>query len=140
MTERVSIAVRDVMTPSPYTIDGLASVQEALDLMRRHDVSSVVIDRRHEGDEFGILVVHDIATAVVAENRSPARTSVYEVMSKPVLTINVAMDIRYAIRLLARFGLSRALVTDHGQLVGIVTLRDMVFRFLPGETSRGEPT
>ena len=120
------------MTPSPCTIDRLASVADAFELMRRHDISSVVIDRRDDKDEFGILVVHDIATKVIALDRSPDRTSVYEIMSKPVLTVDVDMDIRYAIRLLARFGLSRALVTDHGQLAGIVTLRDMVFRHLPG--------
>jgi CBS domain-containing protein len=133
MSERIYVPVRDVMTPSPCTVDRLASVADAFELMRRHDISSVVIDRRDDKDEFGILVVHDIATEVIARDRSPARTSVYEIMSKPVLTVNVNMDIRYAIRLLARFGLSRALVTDHGELAGIVTLRDMVFRHLPGE-------
>ena len=39
------------------------------------------------------------------------------------------MDVKYAIRLLTRFRLTRALVTERGQMVGIVTLRDMAIRF-----------
>jgi CBS domain-containing protein len=51
-------------------------------------------------------------------------------MSKPVITVDSEMDIKYAIRLLARFGLSRALVEEKDKLIGIVTLRDMVFRYM----------
>ena len=64
--------------------------------------------------------------------RAADRISVYEIMSKPVLVVEAEMDIKYAIRMLVRFGLSRALVTEAGKLVGIVTMRDMVLRFLPG--------
>lgn len=138
MSDRDIVTAGAVMTTSVQTIDGLASVQEALDLMREHRISSLVIDRRHEGDEYGLLVVADIATKLIANDRSPARTNVYEIMSKPVLTVDRGMDIKYAIRLLARFGVSRALVTDHGTLVGMVTLRDLVLRYMPvGESGGG---
>ncbi len=122
--------VGEVMTPSPRVIDGLATVREAVELMRSGGISSLVIDRRDERDEFGLVVVSDIAEKVIAQGRSLARTNVYEIMSKPVLTVDGAMDIKYALRLLGRFGLSRALVTDDGALVGIVTMRDMVLRYL----------
>ena len=124
-------SVKALMRPSPGIIDGLATVQEALDRMRRENIGALVIDRRHEGDEYGIIVLSDIAAKVIAEGRSPSRTNVYEVMSKPVLTVAGSMDIKYAVRLLSRFGLARALVTEGGELVGLVTLREMVFRFLP---------
>ncbi len=52
-------------------------------------------------------------------------------MSKPVLTLDRDMDIKYAIRLLSRFGVSRALVTEHNALAGMVTLRDLVLRYMP---------
>jgi signal-transduction protein with cAMP-binding, CBS, and nucleotidyltransferase domain len=120
--------VRDVMTPSPRVIDGLSSVRDAIELMREASVSSLVIERRHEGDEYGVISVRDIAAQVIGENRSPDRTSVYEVMMKPVLTVGVDMDVRYAIRLLSRFRLTRALVVENGDMVGIVTLRDMAIR------------
>ncbi len=128
--ENTRTNVGEVMTPSPRVIDGLATVREAVELMRSGGISSLVIDRRDERDEFGLVVVSDIAEKVIAQGRSLARTNVYEIMSKPVLTVDGAMDIKYALRLLGRFGLSRALVTDGGALVGIVTMRDMVLRYL----------
>jgi CBS domain-containing protein len=137
MSTKDYVTVAEVMTPSVQTIDGLASVEDAIDLMRKHGISSLVIDRRHEGDEYGLLVVSDIATKVIGEDRSPGRSNVYEIMSKPVLAVDRDMDIKYAIRLLARFGVSRALVTDQGALVGMVTLRDLVLRYVPREAEVG---
>ena len=133
MNGRSYTKVREVMTPSPRVIDGLASVRQAIDLMRSHTVSSLVIDRRHDGDEYGMVSVHDIAGKVIGPDRSLERTSVYEIMSKPVLTLDAAMDIKYAIRILTRFQLTRALVTEQGQMIGIVTLRDMAIRYTQPE-------
>jgi signal-transduction protein with cAMP-binding, CBS, and nucleotidyltransferase domain len=137
MSETDFTRVREVMTPSPTLIDGLATVAQAIALMREKAISSLVIDRRHEGDEYGLLVVTDIAERVVAEDRAPERTNVYEVMTKPVLTVDCEMDIKYAIRLLARFHISRALVTRHGTLAGLVTMRDMVLRYMAKEEAGG---
>ena len=130
MSETEFTRVREVMTLSPTVIDGLATVAEAIKLMREKAISSLVIDRRHEGDEYGLVVVTDIAERVIAEDHAPERTNVYEVMTKPVLTVDCEMDIKYAIRLLAQFGISRALVTKDGTLAGLVTMRDMVLRYM----------
>ncbi|HMB77289.1 MAG TPA: CBS domain-containing protein [Kiloniellaceae bacterium] len=127
------VRVRDVMTTPPCVIDGLARVQAAVELMREAHVSSLVIDRRHEDDEYGMLSVHDVAEQVIGRDRSLERVSVYEIMSKPVLTVDADMDIKYAIRILTRFRLNRGLVTENGEMVGIVTLRDMAIRY-PGQS------
>ncbi|WP_193187831.1 CBS domain-containing protein [Nisaea sediminum] len=129
MSQHSYVKVEDVMSGNPRVIDGLATVRNAIDLMREHHVSSLVIERRHDGDEYGVVTVGDIAAHVASKDRSPERTSVYEIMSKPVLTVDVSMDIKYAIRMLNRFKLTRALVTRQGEMVGIVTLRDMVVRY-----------
>lgn len=133
MTEKAHefVRVRQVMTAEPHVIDGLGTVRQAVELMRTHHVSSLVIDRRHDGDEYGMVSVHDVAGKVIAEDRSLDRVNVYEIMSKPVLTVDADMDVRYAIRILTRFQLSRALVTEKGSMVGLVTLRDMTLRY-PG--------
>ena len=123
--------MKSLMRPSPGMIDGLATVQQALDIMRKDNVGALIIDRREEGDEYGIIVLSDIASRVIAGNHAPERTSVYEVMSKPVVSVDADMDIKYAIRLLSRFNLSRALVTANGPLVGLVSLRQMVFHSIP---------
>lgn len=129
MTEKSYIKVADVMTTSITTIDATATVAEAIQVMRETGVSSLVAERRDESDEYGLIVVSDIAKHVIAENRSPERVNVYEVMSKPVLTVAADMNIRYAVRLLVQFGLSRALVVNAARTpVGIATLRDLVLR------------
>ena len=130
MTNEPHIRVGEVMQRNVHTVDPMTTVREALQAMAKHKVSSMVIERRDKTDEFALIVVSDIAGEVIAANRSPDRVSVYEIMSKPVLTLDEDMHIKYGIRLLHRFGLSRGLVTDHERnLVGIVTLRDMVLRY-----------
>ena len=127
MNEKRIIRVGDVMGSKLYIIDRLATVAEAMALMKRHEVSSLAVDRRDDDDEFGLLVVADIAREVIAKNRAPERVNVYEIMSKPVWTLPSAMLARYAVRLLVRFELSRAVVVDYERHpLGMVTLRDLV--------------
>lgn len=129
MSDNNMMCVKDVMTPEVRTIAGTATVAEAIDLMRAAGVSSIVVERRDGDDEFGMIVVSDIAAQVIAEGRAIGRVNVYEVMTKPVLSVSTDMNIKYAIRMLVQFGLSRALVVDESRTpTGIVTLRDMVLR------------
>jgi len=130
MNEQTGKTVRAVMASPPITITGLATVAQAIDLMRRNYISSLVIDKRHEGDEYGLVTVSDVAHGIIGEDRAPERTTVYEIMSKPVVSVDIDMELKYAVRLLDRFGLSRALVTERNEVVGMVTLRDMVLRYL----------
>ena len=127
MSGDVPMRVADIMSADVHSVDGLATVAEAMSLMRRHTISSLVVNRRDSDDEFGLLVVSDIAAQVIAAGRAPERVHVYEVMSKPVLTLPSDMLARYATRLLVRLGLSRAVVVDHDRnLLGMATLRDLV--------------
>lgn len=127
MSAHETVTVREAMTASVHTVDATATVKDAIKLMREHQVSSLAVERRDEHDEFGLLVIADIAREVIAKNRSAERVNVYEVMSKPVVSLPAEMRIKYAVRLLVRFDLSRALVVDaERKPVGVVTLRDMV--------------
>lgn len=121
------------MRDGVHTVDGLATVSEAVALMRRHHVSSLAVPRRDGDDEMGLVGVTDVARKVIAENRAPERVNVYEIMSKPVLTLPSGMQARYAVRLLVRFGISRAVVVDRDRNpVGMATLRDLVLGPLQG--------
>ena len=134
MNAETPIRVREVMTPPVRTIGRTATIREAVTIMREAGVSSLVVERRDEEDEFGLLVVTDIAREVVGMDRSADRVNVYEVMTKPVLTLPAEMNVKYAVRLLTRFQLARALVVDNERRpVGIVTLRDMVLRHIGDE-------
>lgn len=128
MSDTPVVPVREVMTPNPVTIDGLATVADALAVMRERKISSLVVDRRDEQDEFGLVLIADIAREVIAQGRPLERVNVYEIMTKPALGIEAGMNIRYAVRLLTRLGLSHCLVLERRELTGIVTLRDMTVR------------
>lgn len=134
MTEKKITTVQQVMSKGVITIEPTATVDTAVKLMRRHNTSSLVVERRDNTDEFGMIVVTDIASEVLGKDLSPERVNVYEVMSKPVLTLAAEMNVVYAVRMLSRFKLSRALVIDHDRKpLGLVTLRDMVLRSMEDE-------
>ena len=135
MEQPASLKVASVMKTSLLMVSGLESVRGAMRQMKEHGVSSLIIERRDSNDESGVVTVEDIAGKVIARNRSTSRTSVYEVMTKPALTLRGDMNVKYAIRLLARLGLSRALVVSDEGLLGLVTQRDLVL----GHQEAGEP-
>lgn len=131
MTEtKPYIKVRDVMTPTVETIQGLAPVSEAIRVMKKKRYGALLVDKRDDSDEYGIITVQDIARNVIAPNLSPDRVHVYEVMTKPVLGVHGDMNIRYAIRLLDRVNHLRALVVENGRAIGIVTMYDMVMSYM----------
>jgi signal-transduction protein with cAMP-binding, CBS, and nucleotidyltransferase domain len=122
------IRVRDVMKSEVDIFDGMATVAEALDHMTHVETKTLLVKKRHEDDEWGIVMISDIAREVLAKDRAPNRVNIYEIMSKPVVTVDPGMDIRYAARLFSRFKLSRAPVEECGEIVGVVSLTDMVLK------------
>ena len=124
------IQVRDVMQDHFLLMDGLATVREALDAMRQDGANAIIVNKRHEHDELGIVLLSDIAKKVLAADRSADRVNVYEIMSKPVISIKPDMDVRYCSRLFNQFGLSLAPVMENGDIIGVVDYRALVFKGL----------
>jgi predicted transcriptional regulator len=114
-------------------VDGVATVAEALAVLREKEAHFIMVAKRHPDDEFGIVMVDDIAKQVLARNRSPERTNVYEIMSKPALSVRPEMDIRYCARLFHRFGISAAPVIDGGEIMGIISYDQLVLKGLAGQ-------
>ena len=123
------IPVSDIMKENIQKIDGLANVSEAIKMMKDAGSGSLIVDKRNAQDEYGLISIGDLAAKVISPDFAPERISAYQVMTKPVLSVESDMNIRYAIRLLTRFEISRALVLKEGRAVGIVSLRDMVLRY-----------
>jgi len=130
VTERRVIRVADVMVREFTTVEGVATVAEALAVMREKDTHFLIVAKRHADDEFGIVMIRDIAEHVLAPHRSPERTNVYEIMTKPVLSVKSRMDIRYCARLFHRFGISTAPVIDADEIAGVVTYDQLVLKGL----------
>ena len=86
-------------------------------------------------DKYALVVVSDIAKKVLAADKSVERTNIYEIMTKPAVTVHQNMDIRYCARLFEQLGLSRAPVVEHGKIIGIISHTDMVLKGLSGRNS-----
>jgi len=127
------IRVRDVMKSEVDVVDGMMTVTEALKSMKYPDTRTLIVDKRHEDDEYGIVMFRDMAQKVLARDHSPDGVNIYEIMSKPVLSVHPDMDIRYCTRLFDRFGLSRAPVLERNKIIGLVSYTDIVLKGLIGE-------
>ena len=123
--------VRNCMRTDVTEVDGQLDVLAALKVMKEVGATSLIVKRRDENDEYGMLLFSDIARNVIAKNRAPERVNVYEIMSKPVLTVRPDMEIRYCARLFDNFGISHAPVVENEKIVGIVSYYLLVLHGLP---------
>ena len=129
-TDREVIRVRDVMKTNYDMIDGRVTVKEALQRMKHVETKCLIVEKRHDDDEYGMVLISDIAKLVLAKDRSPERVNVYEIMTKPVLPVDPDMDIRYCARFFNNFCLSRAPVVENKKVIGIISFTDMVLKGL----------
>ena len=123
--------VRSCMRTDVTEIDGSLDVLSALKIMKKVDDTSLIVKRRDEQDEFGMLLFSDIAKHVIAKNRAPERVSVYEIMAKPCVTVRPDMEIRYCARLFEKFGISHAPVIEDDKIIGTVSYYRLVLKGLP---------
>ena len=126
MSSKPIVRVGDVMKPDFDLVDGMDTVADVLRKSQHAESKCFIVDVRHENDEYGIVLLSDIAKHVLAKDRSPERINIYEIMSKPVVSVDPEMDIRYCARLFENFGLSRAPVIDNGKVLGIIGYTDIV--------------
>jgi predicted transcriptional regulator len=129
-SERTIIRVRDVMKHDFDMVDGRITVMDALRTMKHVETKTLLVNKRNDDDEYGMVLLSDIAKLVLAKDRSPDRVNVYEIMAKPLLSVDPDMDIRYCARYFENFGLSRAPVVEHRKIIGIISFTDMVLKGL----------
>ena len=126
MSNTDPVRVKDVMTNNFELVDGLMMTDQALKKMKASGAEVLIVDKRDDNDEYGIVLLSDIARNVLAVNRAPARVNIYEIMSKPVVSVDPNMDIRYCSRLFDKLGFFYAPVIDQGKLLGLVGYGNML--------------
>jgi len=132
MKDSKRVAVRDVMRTDVTMVDGRTDVLEALKIMKKVRATCLIVSKRDENDEIGMLLFSDIAKKVLARDRAPERVNVYEIMAKPVISVRPDMDIRYCARLFERAGIGHAPVIEGDSVVGIVSYYLLVLEGLAG--------
>ncbi len=126
MSNKPIVRVRDVMKSDFDMVDGMSTVAEALVNFKHIECKCFIVNRRHKDDEYGIVLLADIAKKVLAKDKSPERMNVYEIMTKPIFSVDPDMDIRYCSRLFEKLGQSRVPVVKDRQIIGIVGYTDIV--------------
>lgn len=120
------IRVKDVMKTTFNTIESAATISDALKLMKSLKTAVLIVNKRNEDDEWGMITSADIARHVLAKNRAPERVNVYEVMSCPIISVRPQMDIRHCSRLFATYNLVRAPVIENEKIIGMVSPNSLV--------------
>ena len=119
---------KDICSDKLYYIDGLASVREAVDMMKKNGVDVLIIKKRNERDANGIIVISDIMKKVVVPDLKLEDVSVYEIMTKPVISIPANLNARYIPRFLINTNIRTAPVEENGQYIGLIKLGDSLLR------------
>ena len=116
--------VRDIMTPSPHTIQSIESVMNAAQLMRKSDIGDVIVveDERL----FGILTDRDIVVRVLAEGRDPETTPVGDICSRELTTVRPTDSVGDVVRVMREKAIRRLpVVEESGEVIGIVSIGDV---------------
>ena len=120
------LRAKDVMTRRVVFIDGMATAKEAAELMRLEKTDAIIVKKRHPDDAYGIVVVHDLIKGVVITDMDSNEVNVFEMMTKPVISVPANMDIRYVARLLIRANIRRAPVEENGEYIGMISLTSLI--------------
>jgi len=126
----VNKKVRDIMVNEVITIKGIATVREAMELMKDRRIKSLVVERRTPEDAYGIVTLLDIVKKVITHGKSLDMTNVCDIMSKPLITVSAGLQVKYAASLMSDFDVKRAVIIEKGELVGIVSMEDVVYSML----------
>lgn len=117
---------KDIMQAEVVTVAPLATLREAMSLMRQRKVKSLVVERRDSADAFGIITYATILRTIVAEEGDIDLINVYDVCTKPVISVPPGMAVKYVARLMVDQLVQRILVLDGDELAGIITMNDIV--------------
>ncbi len=118
--------VEDIMVKKIEFIDANASLFDAIEQMIDKRLRSLVVKPKDESDVYGVITVRDIVFKGIMQNFDLNKTKVFEIATKPVVCVNRAMDIKHAINLMEKFNIARVFVCDNMQIVGIVSLMDVM--------------
>jgi len=118
--------VKDIMQKDVSVISPLASIKEALKMMREKNVKALVVDKQHPHDAYGIITYTSILKAVYTEEGDIDLLNVYDIAIKPAISISEELDIKYAARMMVNFNIKRILVVENNQLKGIISMTDII--------------
>ncbi len=123
-------SAKDVMTKKVILVDGMITAKEAVELMRKEKVEFLIIKKRHAQDAYGIVSIHDFIKGVIIQDKTSEEVNLFQIMTKPVVSVPSDMDVRYVACLLTNVGIRMAPVEKNGEFIGMVSLTELVLENL----------
>ena len=132
------LLVKDIMTKPVIVIRSSATVENAIWLMRTKRVRALIVEEFYDQGPYGILTERDIIYNVIAKGRSPHFVRVSQIMRRPCISMPMDATLQEAAKIFSETGIHRAPVIENDQLLGIVSLTDILMKGHPGALSRDE--
>lgn len=123
-------SAKDVMSKKVILIDGMATAKEAVEIMRKEKVGALIVKKRHQQDAYGIVNIHDFIKGVILQDKTSEKVNVFEIMTKPVISVPSNMDAKYVASLLTNVGIRMAPVEENGEYIGMISLSDLILENL----------
>lgn len=118
--------VKDVMVKEVVTISPFATLREAMRLMKRHGLKSLVVEKNMPSDAYGLITYTNIVKTVIAESGDIDLLNVYDVCAKPALGVGKSLAVRHVADMMTQNRVKRILVLEDNDLIGLVTMDDIV--------------
>ncbi|MCP1675415.1 CBS domain-containing protein [Natronocella acetinitrilica] len=118
--------VKDIMQTDVVTISPRATIRQAMQAMRSKGVKSLVVEKQNAHDAYGIITYTTILRTIVAEEGDIDLINVYDVCTKPVISVSAELDVKHVARLMVNHDFRRIIVLENNQLQGIIAMNDIV--------------
>ncbi|HIP28822.1 MAG TPA: CBS domain-containing protein [Sulfurovum sp.] len=120
--------VKEVMTPKDklVSISPMATVRDALKLMKEHTVRSVIVDKSAENGAYGLVTFKNILQSIVAEDGDIDLLNVYDIAAIPAMSVSAQLNVKYAAKMMVNSSIKRLLIVDNNELQGILTMTDII--------------
>ena len=120
-------SLAQVMRKELKKIVSTASVREAAKRMRDDHLGSLLVE--NGGKLVGIITETDLVRRGIAEGTDLNKATVQSIMTAPIVTIEVTRTLQDAHDMMGDLGVRHLGVTDRGELVGLVSVRDLLVYF-----------
>ncbi|MEM1279019.1 MAG: CBS domain-containing protein [Cyanobacteria bacterium P01_D01_bin.6] len=122
------LTIADIMTADVQVVDRLATVADAILQMQTHGVRSLIVDRPSPDLPYGVVTERDVVYKVFARNLDPDRVRVQDIMRQPCIALEPQSSLRAAALVMSDAGIQRAPVMQAGELLGMVSVTDLVMK------------
>ncbi|MEE4331198.1 MAG: CBS domain-containing protein [Wenzhouxiangella sp.] len=122
--------VEDLMVKDVATISCMATLRDAMEKMRARKVKSLVVEKRHDSDAWGLVTYSAILRTIIEEDGDIDLVNVYDIATRPVLTVPRQLEVRHAVSMMLRFDIRRLVVSSNNELEGVLTMNDIVSEIL----------